>query len=271
MWQESEEQSTKEQPQPNRQNYSRMFVELKKARQTSFLVVSKVCSHKLKILLQRESKFQTKQANTTQRSTIMTPSPPASTPKSVMKVSNGMSTTEKKRSSSKTAKTLTFATTAKVLIISNLGKYTEQEIANSWYNPEEYSAMCLDFRRDTNCAKEEVDDVHCTKLGTLTSQEHVERKERIDEARFAVLDEQSLQWEEEVCDDELLADIYFDATRYSQLVAFTSADELARDVLRQSKLDQETTTGFTKTATTPMRRTTTPCVNGSSSSTVFVA
>ena len=160
-----------------------------------------------------------------------------SSPTSVMMktISNPTKTTTttkpKKRS-------LTFATNAKVVDIPDLETYSDQEIEDSWYSQDEYRAMFENRQHDINAA--DADEVHSTKLGTHPPQAVAERRQRIQDARLAVLDEQALQWDEGVHDEELVADVYFDATRYSQLLAYDRADSLVQDLRRQRILDQQT-------------------------------
>ena len=132
---------------------------------------------------------------------------------------------------------LTFAPQTQVLYIDDLGKYTEQEIDDSWYKPDEYRAMMKSRQQMISGEVDRMDSDYCA-LGTSTQVELTERRRRIHEARMAVFHEQTLQWEEDVYDAELLADVYFDVSCHSQLLALDRADDLVADLVTQLKLEQ---------------------------------
>ena len=73
-------------------------------------------------------------------------------------------------------------------------------------------------------------------IGLVTPQQREEQLYRIYQSQMAVFEEQDLQREENLIDEELLADVYFDMTRISQHEALERAKRLARN--QQRKIQQ---------------------------------
>ena len=137
-----------------------------------------------------------------------------------------------------TSATVTFHNKIKVIEIPGLSYYTDEEYDATWYNEDEYEQIAENRKRcyqrgqslenDETLSKEEK---QMSELGTATVEESQERKERIYEARIAVFREQQLQWDEQIVDDELLADVYYDCTIESSLMAYSRATKLHQEEL----------------------------------------
>ena len=142
--------------------------------------------------------------------------------------------------------TVTFHNKIKVIEIPGLSYYTDEEYDAIWYNDEEYEQIAENRKRcyqrgqslenDETLSKEEK---QMSELGTATVEESQERKERIYEARIAVFREQQLQWDEQIVDDELLADVYYDCTIESSLMAYSRATKLHQEELFEQRQQQQ--------------------------------
>ena len=173
-------------------------------------------------------------------------------------------------------RTVTFGLKVNVLVIPNLSSYTKTQIKRMWYQQGDYLSMkctrtmeianLVKRRRNNsilvkmnitaksttttqegntnmklNCSvvagddgDDDDDDEYI--IGLCTPQQREEQLYRIYQSQMAVFEEQDLQREENLIDEELLADVYFDMTRISQHEALERAKRLARN--QQRKIQQ---------------------------------
>ena len=143
-----------------------------------------------------------------------------------------------------TGSVVTFHTKIKVVEVPGLSFYTDEDHDAVWYDANEYEQIALNrqrcFQRGDDLHQDESltqDEKDAAWIGTCTWEESEERKQRIYDSRIAVFREQQLQWDENIVDDELLADIYFESTIQGQIVAMNRGEQLAKEeeLVRQKK------------------------------------
>ena len=172
-------------------------------------------------------------------------------------------TTEQQQQQTTTTTTtvVTFHNKIKVIEIPGLSYYTEEDYDAVWYTAEEYDQIAEHRRRcyqrgpslqnDETLTKEEK---QMSELGTATLEESNERKQRIHDARIAVFREQQLQWDEHILDDELLADVYYDCTIESQLLAYECATQLHQEELLEQQTQNKLIESMDSQPRKPKRR-----------------
>ena len=106
-----------------------------------------------------------------------------------------------------------------------------------WYNVDDFLSIKESLQQiidmmDTAGADGVVG--HCTH-GVSSTLESIRNTARIEEARLAVFTEQQYQWNEDVVDPELLADVYFEVTRECQWEALDRGRRHAKCMKQAAK------------------------------------
>ena len=138
----------------------------------------------------------------------------------------------------KARRTVTFAPYDEVqemIHINDLKKTTD--IKTLWFTVNEYTAMRSDMTKtvhDYECGHGLNENEQCIRgLEGKTTFERRSRKEQILSAVYAVLDEQELQRHEGMNDPELLADIYYNTSCSSQVLAEEIGRQTREDIFGQ--------------------------------------
>ena len=129
---------------------------------------------------------------------------------------------------------VTFSDSVQTWLIPPLYDLTDNELNSMYYSVDEIEAIRRHARITLDLSESdlEFDQEHFCHRGVWTKQEKVRRSIAILGAIEAVLMEQHLQREEKIVDVELLADVYFESTRDSQLEALVRGrmdEEAIRD------------------------------------------
>ena len=130
-----------------------------------------------------------------------------------------------------------------------------EQVASLWYTPIELKQMKIDARRtvqrmrENNMKMNNDNDDMCLH-GLMEKMDREVIKQQKLEALFAVLDEQRIQEEESgsgIQDHDLLADIYFEATCFSQKKALYRGLRIAQEIQiedLQEKISSTTNKGL---------------------------
>ena len=139
------------------------------------------------------------------------------------------------------ARKVSFLPTVLIRKTIHIDDYTDDEIASAWYNKTEMETIISDIKTTLLLTEEEgisavnSDPQRCTRRGLESYTPEGQRlKERSRMgAKHAVFDEQEFQDETGILDPELLADLYYERTRFSEARARVMGRSDEEAVLRQ--------------------------------------
>jgi hypothetical protein len=137
-------------------------------------------------------------------------------------------------SSTKGERRVTFYGRVRVVDIPDCSDLADEHRASLWYSHNELLGLRANQKStiELMVAGTEIpidDKIHCSD-GLHTPDEHDLRKVYSLEALHEVLMEQQLQWDDDVLDPEMIADVYFECTCHSQLQAMERGAQHARIV-----------------------------------------
>ena len=139
---------------------------------------------------------------------------------------------------------VTFNTAIEIYNVPQLSAYTQEEQDLMWYNNNDFISMkkyrqlvvdTLDKMGNMQTLTDGVE--HCTH-GVSSTSESIRSKVRVQEAKLAVFTEQQYQWDEDLMDPELVADVYFQATSECQWEALDRGRHHANILERENKKRQ---------------------------------
>ena len=121
------------------------------------------------------------------------------------------------------ARTVSFLPSVRIRQTIRINDYTDDEIASAWYDETELDTVISDIKTTLLLIEEEgvaaanSDPERCTRgLESYTPEgQRLKERSRM-KAKDAVLDEQEFQDETGIFDPELLADLYYERTRWSE-------------------------------------------------------
>ena len=167
-----------------------------------------------------------------------------------MKYVHGKHHQQQPTSNKRVVKTVSFNPNGRVRLIPSNSCYSISQKRSMYYNQSDYLSMkcsrtmiiahLVRNRRSGNGShtiKDEDADNYCS-LGLYTPNEQLERQQRIYAAREALFEEQELQWQEDVVDEDLLADVYFEMTSQCQVDAYQRATQLENELCKPSSIER---------------------------------
>jgi hypothetical protein len=129
------------------------------------------------------------------------------------------------RGSRRSRKAVSFSRAVTAYKVIHINDYTEEEIAATWNGRSELMAIKMNILETLSRMKEDSrntydSDGYCPRgLEHLTDEGAVNRRRRRETAIDAVLEEQELQYEDNMHDELLIADIYSRHTHFSRTFA----------------------------------------------------
>ena len=163
-------------------------------------------------------------------------------------VDSGPFPSETKEIKVKPKKTVSFYPSATVRLTLHINRYAGQEIEDCWYSDEEYNAMANDIRTTVKIIEDGGDMLsspspHLEDLGFTprglekrTKKGSKRRTQVRSQAYKAVLEAQSLQWVQRICDPEALALAYRSISYSSQAAAHALGLQDQQDCTQREQL-----------------------------------
>jgi hypothetical protein len=135
---------------------------------------------------------------------------------------------------------ISFNPNVHVKLTIHIDDYSEEEIAASWYCEDELKTIKSELTKTVllmanACIMPNSERLCSRGIECFTSEGRAIKKQRKEEARVAVFDEQDYQFDNDIFDPEVIADDYLDQTRKSQATA-TVVGFFDQEAVRQQSL-----------------------------------
>jgi hypothetical protein len=109
----------------------------------------------------------------------------------------------------------------------HINDYTNSEVGNCWFALEDYKKMKREIRYTVDLIERNIkfdEEKYCRRGVELkTDEARAVRREEMEEAIDAVMDEQDIQTDEGICDPEMIAIVYTDGVYRSKMAAYLTA------------------------------------------------
>jgi hypothetical protein len=127
----------------------------------------------------------------------------------------------------KAERAVSFCASVKIRSSLHINDYTNSEVDNCWFAPEDYKEMKRETRHTVDLIERKIkfdEEEYCRrgvehKTDEVTAVRWKERAAAID----AVMDEQDIQIDESICDPEMIAIVYTDRVYRSKMAAYLTA------------------------------------------------